>query len=324
MGIAVPTTLATVATPSVHLEMALELMTRLGPSFDRLIVLSEPLFLKELGEAALDRLGPIDQRPSMACFVGGEWVAESWRRHVSGLLGIGGDGDPEGGVFVSMGAAEIGLNALFETPVLREARAVLDEPLARRAVFGRDPGYTPSLFAYDPERLYFEERVHPGGERTLVCTTLTRRLLPLVRYDLDDLGEHVAPEAINGELEARGSSLRVEGPIVAVWGRRSASASGPGWSLRPELVKERLFAYAAEAAALTGRFFVEGGDGPTLHVQLRDETVATPGLVPQLTRWLAQAAGAPGRVVLHEHRAYPYHLAGDFQHKPHYHARAGS
>jgi phenylacetate-CoA ligase len=324
MGISVPTRLATVATPSVHLEMALEIMARLGPGFARLIILAEPLFLKELGEAALDRLGPSADRPSTACFVGGEWVAESWRRYVAALFGLEGPaGDPEGGVFVSMGAAELGLHALFETPELRLARSVLDEPLARRAVFGRDPGYTPSLFAYDPERLHFEERVHPGGERTLVCTTLTRRLLPLVRYDLDDLGEHVAPEILNAELAARGCPARVHGPVVAVWGRRAATVSGPGWSLRPEPVKERLFAYSAEAASLTGRFRIEGGPvGPVLHVELRAGAAPTPGLTAQLGRWLELTTGARGRAIAYLHREYPFHLPGDFQHKAVYTAPA--
>jgi hypothetical protein len=31
-----------------------------------------------------------------------------------------------------------------------------------------------------------------------------------------------------------------------------------------------------------------------------------------------RAAGAPADVVVHEYREYPYHEAGDFQHKPAY------
>ena len=53
MGISIPTRLATVATPSVHLEMAVELLGRAGASFDRVIIAAEPLFLKELAETAL-------------------------------------------------------------------------------------------------------------------------------------------------------------------------------------------------------------------------------------------------------------------------------
>ena len=58
MGISIPTRLATVATPSVHLEMAVELLARAGASFDRVIIAAEPVFLKELAETALRERGP--------------------------------------------------------------------------------------------------------------------------------------------------------------------------------------------------------------------------------------------------------------------------
>src|SRR5680860_1366554 len=79
---------ATVATPSVHLEMAVELLARAGASFDRVIIAAEPLFLKELGETALRQRGADFASQVVACFVGGEWVAESWRRYVSELFGF--------------------------------------------------------------------------------------------------------------------------------------------------------------------------------------------------------------------------------------------
>ena len=40
----VPTRLATVATPSVHLEMAAELLVRAADGFDRVVIAAEPLF----------------------------------------------------------------------------------------------------------------------------------------------------------------------------------------------------------------------------------------------------------------------------------------
>lgn len=105
MGINVPSRLATVATPSVHLEMALEILARTGPGFDRVVIVAEPLFLKELGEAALRLHGPGFADRVAACVVGGEWIAESWRRYVSELFGFGAPSPHRPGVMVSMGAA---------------------------------------------------------------------------------------------------------------------------------------------------------------------------------------------------------------------------
>jgi hypothetical protein len=255
----------------------------------------------------------------VACFVGGEWVAESWRRYVSELFGFGEAPSKRLGLMVSMGAAEVGLHALHETPELRLARQTLDSPVARNALFGRDPGYSPSLFTWDANRLFVEERRHEDGVRTLVLTTLTRRLLPLVRYDLDDEAELVSPAVANAVLAEQGSELRLERPAVAVWGRRGGTIRGDGWSLRPEIVKEGLFTTSAHAGALTGRFRIESEDGlPVLHVQLRNGALPGPGIETALVHMVTVAAGVPARVEVHDYREYPYHEAGDYQHKTTY------
>jgi phenylacetate-CoA ligase len=322
MGIAIPTRLATVATPSVHLEMAVELLVRAGPGFDRVIIAAEPLFLKELAETALRERGPAFADRVVACFVGGEWVAESWRRHVSQLFGFE-DSPARLGLMVSMGAAEVGLHVLHETPVLRQARRALDSPMARRALFGRDPGYSPTLLSWDPNRYFVEERHHEDDTTSLVLTALTRRLMPLVRYDLDDEAEVLDPATLNAELGRQGSEVRLDRPVVALWGRRGAAVTGEGWSLRPELVKEGLFATAAHAGALTGRFRIAAaGNRPVLHVQLRENVRPGPGIDAALRHMVTMAAGAPAEVHIHSYRDYPYHEAGDYQHKPAYIERA--
>ena len=326
MGIGIATRLATVATPSVHVEMATELLARAGGSFDRVVIAAEPLFLKELAETALRSQGPHFADRVAACFVGGEWVAESWRRYVSELFGFG-DGDDERlGLMVSMGAAEVGLHALHETPELRHARRVLDAPDLRSALFGRDPGYSPTLLTWDANRYFIERRRHPDGSGSLVVTALTRRLLPLVRYDLDDEADLIAPEPANRLLAEAGSGLRLDRPVIALWGRRGAAVSAAGWTLRPEIVKEGLFTTAAHAGALTGRFRIAAdGDIPALHVQLRDGAVPTPGMQNALSLMTRVVAGAPeAHVTIHSYRDYPFHEAGDFQHKPTYIERVTS
>ncbi|WP_217923905.1 hypothetical protein [Miltoncostaea oceani] len=319
MGISIPTRLATVANPSVHLEMAVETLVRAGSSFDRVVIAAEPVFLKELAERALRERGPGFAENVVACFVGGEWVSESWRRYVSELFGFTDDPSSRVGVMVSMGAAEVGLHVLHETPAQRAARRVLDSPMARRSLFGRDPGYSPTLLAWDPNRFFVEERAHDDGTSSLVLTALTRRLLPLVRYDLDDEAQIITAATLNAELGRQGSALRLDRPVVALWGRRGAAVTGDGWSLRPELVKEGLFSTAAHAGALTGRFRIAAsGNRPVLHVQLREHVRPGPGIEAALRHMVTMAAGAPADIVVHEYREYPYHEAGDFQHKPAY------
>lgn len=319
MGISVPTRLATVATPSVHVEVAVEMLVRAGSGFERVIIAAEPLFLKELAETALRRHGPGFGERVVACFVGGEWVAESYRRYVSALFGFPADARDRPGVLISMGAAEAGLHLLTETPALRATRAGCTTPADRRTLFGSDRGYTPSLFTWDPTRAHLEERLHEDGVRTLVMTALGRRLMPLVRYDLDDEVDIIPAREFNSRLDRLGVDVRVDRPVVAVWGRHRAPLAGDGWALHPEAVKELLFSIAAHAGALTGRFrLIAGAAGPELHLQLRQGASPGPGLGITVADAAGAAAGTPVAVIVHGHREYPYHEAGDFQHKPVY------
>ncbi len=106
---------------------------------------------------------------------------------------------------------------------------------------------------------------------------------------------------------------------MAVWGRRGGSISGDGWSLRPEIVKEGLFTTSAHAGALTGRFRIQSEHGqPVLHVQLRNGAMPGPGIETALAHMVTVAAGVPARIEVHGYRDYPYHEAGDFQHKTTY------
>lgn len=322
MGINVPTTLATIATPSVHLEMAQEIYERLGPEFDRVIILAEPVFLKELAERLFATHGSDWSAATTHCIVGGEWVSESWRGYVGGLLGMPPPTQTDGsGILISMGAAELGLNLLFETPEIRALRAMADG-VDRGAGLVQDwLGYTPSLFAYDPSRVYIEERRHDDGTTTLAFTALGRRLLPLVRYDLGDQAEIVPAERVNAVLARAGVPGRVEWPIIAFWGRQGDAVSVGERTIRPEQIKQRLFALSADAAVLTGRFYLDADPQLTLHLQLRPGTVPTPQLAAGLRTFLQEIGDRPGQVELHPYESYPFHEAGDFQHKPVYKAR---
>lgn len=317
MGIGFPTQLATVAVPSTHMEMALEFVTRYGPRFDRTILLAEPIFAKALAETALRTVGPDWAPPGLLVYTGGEWIAESWRSYLTGLIGR-----PDSpGVFISLGAAEIGLHVLFETPQLRWLRGALAESggfedIADTA--GR--GYPPLLFSYDPRRVFVEEN-DADGDPTLVLTPLEAgRLLPLIRYDLGDAGQHLDAAELNRVSQKMGGPP-IEGPVVAVWGVRESLAID-GRPLRVEAIKEALFASSSDIACLTGRFHLEiENERPKLTVEQRPGTVPTPALANRLGRLLSAQAGVEGRVVIAPSGAYPFHDPGDFQHKPRYFPR---
>lgn len=304
MGVAAPCTLATVATPSVHPEMALHVLTEIAPRFDRLVLLGEPLFLAELARRWAPQ-GPA--HPDAWVFTGGEPVAAAWKGHVCGLLGI----EPFR-VAVSMGCAEIGLHLLYETPALGAARAALAAGGAPAWASAAGPGVVPALLAYDPRRLFVETPPGDGGQR-LTVTPLEPGGVPLVRYDTGDLAHHLTDAEV-GDL-ARETGVALEGPVVALFGRAGVPTGVP----RPEAVKEILFADADAADRATGRFRLEpAADGAplTLHVQSRDARVAS--RTDDLRDAVARVAGEPVDVRWHAHDEYPFHAPYDWTHKPRY------
>ncbi len=316
MGVAVPSRLATVATPSVHLEMALGLLVKVAPRFDRVVLVGEPLFLAELARLWRDASS---ERPSTFIFTGGEWVAESWRTYVADTLGI-----HPGMISVSFGAAEIGVHLLFETPDLGAARrALMGDPAAAGIGTWGDfclGAYVPSLLTYDSQRLVVEQRDHADSPPTLVITALDDSALPLVRYDLGDAACVLDADQIS-QL-ALNAGTPINGPVVALAGRREAllTPSGP---LRIEAVKEVLFADEDRAEQVTGRFRLSQGPSGRIRCDVEARTAASfdpSGLAARI----ADVTGVAVEVVVHAAGAYPHHAAGDWSHKPRYLATASA
>jgi phenylacetate-CoA ligase len=310
MGVAVPSRLATVATPSVHVEMALGLLVKVAPRFDRVVLVGEPLFLAELARLWRDASS---ERPSTFIFTGGEWVAESWRTYVAQTLGI-----HPGMISVSFGAAEVGVHLLFETPDLGAARrALMGDPAAAAAGTWGDlchGAYVPSLLTYDPQRLVVEQRAHADGPPTLVVTGLDESALQLVRYDLGDAAcvldaDQISQLAVN-------AGTPIEGPVVALAGRREA-LSTPSGPLCIEAVKEALFADADRAEQVTGRFRLSRGTSGTIWCDVEARTTASfdsSGLAARIS----EKTGVSVEVIIHAAGTYPHHAAGDWSHKPRY------
>ncbi|MFN8121808.1 MAG: hypothetical protein U0237_05205 [Thermoleophilia bacterium] len=322
MGIAVPSDLATCATPSVHPEMAVHLLCSVAPAFDRVLLVAEPLFLAELARrwAAAG-----DVHPQTWIVTGGEPVAESWRSYVCGLLGL-----ERHRVMISMGAAELGLHLLHEVPELAAARAAAaaDSDGASAGTWGDlcDRAYAPALLTFDPARLHVETPVGPGGPR-LVITVLEDVPLPLVRYDLGDAALLLDDDAVS-VLEDR-CGVPLPRPVVALAGRAASVATAAGRTVRPEAVRELLFADAALAGGLTGRFRLRAADGGTVlecHLEARDPgapDAAAEAALGTLEEALWRLGGVPTRVVRHPRGGDPFHAEGDWTHKPRYTDPAG-
>lgn len=306
-GIAVPAGRAVTANCGVNVDAALALLRDVAPRQGPCLLVGEPLLLKELIErGAATGAGWAPER--MIVVTGGEWVAEGLRRHLLALL------PPNGaGILVSCGAAELGLHAFAEDPVLRALRGLLHEqPELRRRLLGDDPGFAPLLLGYDDSVL----AVEPGSseEPRLIVTTLDDRPLPLVRYDLGDRARPVDPAAAEALGGVVGLPVSPASGLIAHEGRADLSpgaARGP----RVEAVKEALFDLPEWALALTGRFALTvGDDGVGLDVERHDPLPAG-ALIPD-TKLLRDRLGV-GRITFLPAEEFPHHSGGHGR-KPQY------
>ena len=271
-----------------------------------MVIAAEPLFLKEMGETALREQGPRLRRPGRRVLrrrrVGGRELAP---------LRLGALRLPQGArargwaCMVSMGAAEVGLHVLHETPALREARQALDSPLAPDgAVRPR-----PRLLAHPPH-VGPEPALHGGAaprrrRPAPSCSPPSPgRLLPLVRYDLDDEAELLDAAAANRELARQGSDARLErlrpSPCGGAGAARSGATAGacaPRSSRRGSSPRRPTPARSPAASASRP---TRAGRCSTCSCA---RTCAPgPGIEAALRHTVTVAAGAPAEVCIHDYK----------------------
>ncbi len=276
MGVKVQTSACTLAETSVRADMVVGLVKSFGRHYAQIILVGEAAFVKhllELGEHS--GIHWADHRVHV--ILGEEPLAENARKYLEGLLGITQGREDRGIVCSSMGVGEVGLNLFSEVPpvapLIALRRALHESEALRQLVLG-GPDCVPSIFTYDPRRIYVE--FDPVGR--LIVTTLDPRLrVPLIRYATGDCGSvlSVSPEA-QVALEQIGipAALFDAIPIVLIDGRGKYASSGEA-RVYPESVKEGIYLVPELAKLTTANFRLVSGEGSaTVRIQL------SPGIHP--------------------------------------------
>ena len=255
MGVKIHTQACTLAETSVRSDMAAGLIKKFAPHFAQMILVGDAAFLKQVLEMG-PRIG-IDWRSNTVHLISGEEpLAENARRYLGDMLGHDSRRPENGIVISSMGVAEFGLNLFFEVPPLAPLvalrRALHENADLRHEIFGA-MDWVPSLFTYDPRRIFVEFDV--AGR--LILTTLDSRVrIPLIRYATGDRGNHFRLSGrLRAKIEATGVSWDVLAsmPIVAMRGRGEHALAGET-PVYPEAVKEGIYREPELAAMVTANF----------------------------------------------------------------------
>jgi phenylacetate-CoA ligase len=115
MGVGFASERMTVATTSVREDMAVALIQAFGASYDQILLVADPLFLKRLLDHA-DAQRTDWSRYRVHVVLGEEIFGEHFRDYVAGCLGHDVDHPERGYIASSFGVGELGLHLCFETP----------------------------------------------------------------------------------------------------------------------------------------------------------------------------------------------------------------
>jgi len=317
MGVKVHTEACTLAETSVRPDMVVGLVKAFGAHYQQIILVGEAAFIKHTLELGA-RTGVDWKNLLVSVIVGEEPLAENARKYIASLLNIDITRSETGIVASSMGVAELGLNLFSEVPppvalvVLR--RALHENAELRQAVFG-DVKWVPSLFTYDPRRIFVE---FDSTGRLLITTLDPKLRLPLIRYATGDRGRVLKmPSVLRPTIESIGLpwDLFAAIPIVAIEGRgdHALAANAPVY---PEAVKEGIY-HDPELAALTTANFrlVSGAERARIRIQLSPGIAANQDMNRRFASAIARYLDQPFEVICEVYETFGSGMTLDYERK---------
>jgi phenylacetate-CoA ligase len=244
----------TVVTPGNNKPEILRAVRTLGASFDQVVLLGYPPFVKEVVDlGSSEGLRWDDYRIKLV--LAGEVFSEDWRTLMAERAGMK---RPLRDTAALYGTADAGVLG-NETPISIAIRRFLaSRPEALRSLFGESR--LPTLVQYDPLQRYFE--VHQG---TLLFSGDNG--VPLVRYHISDDGGVWPYADLIARLHALGFDAEAEVrketerglyplPFVYVFGRSHFAVSYYGANVFPETVSVAL-EQPETSPWVTGKFVLE-------------------------------------------------------------------
>ncbi|MFI5205605.1 MAG: phenylacetate--CoA ligase family protein, partial [Candidatus Paceibacterales bacterium] len=177
----------TTITPGIEKMDVINSLQTLGPQFKNIIIAGYPPFVMDVVNDALK--AKIKFTKNTFILTAGDKFSEEWRDSLLKLLGT----SARKNIISIYGSADAGVLG-HETPIsifIRE-EALKNQGLYSQ-LFGQED-IEPALVQYDPDYIYFEE-----VNKELVFTTKTS--IPLVRYNIHDVGTIVPHHEMVGRLE---------------------------------------------------------------------------------------------------------------------------
>lgn len=187
-----------IANPGIYKAEILNTVKNLANHFDQVIIGGYPPFIKDIiDEGAQEGINWKQHR--LGIIFSAEGFTEEFRDYIIEKTGIK---NPFTGTLNHYGTVDLGTMA-HETPLsILVRRLTHPQPHAYRDIFF-NPEKTPTLCQYLPEMFYFESH-----NQSLLCTANAG--IPLIRYNLHDIGGVCTREQFSKVLDSQGITLEHE------------------------------------------------------------------------------------------------------------------
>lgn len=238
--------------PGINKAEILNTIRRMGKQFDQVIMCSYGPFLKDTLDDGI-REGISWSEYNLGFIFAAEGFTESFRDFVINKAGLKNAFRSSLNIY---GSVDLGAMA-YETPLcILIRRIALKHPELYAKLFG-DPTKLPTLAQYLPDQFYFQYEDH------VLCSSDGG--IPLLRYDLKDLGGVMQFEEVNQILKQEGYDLKKEArnagiadaywklPFVSVYERADFSVSLYAFQIYPETIRRSLQNELVEQV-VTGKF----------------------------------------------------------------------
>jgi len=229
-----------IITPGINKEEIFKILKDICPKYDQVILMGYAPFLKDVIDEAPDREVNIKKLNFRIVFAA-EAFTENFRDYISKKVNIN---NPLLDTMNIYGSADAGVMA-FETPLSILIRRLAKKNDSLYTKIFRDSSKTPTLCQYNPEFISFEEK---NGELYIT----TNSALPLIKYDIGDMGGILSYKEIDSIFKSENISLQKEVkkariekmmyklPFVYVYERKDLSVTLYGLQIYPETIKESL------------------------------------------------------------------------------------
>lgn len=274
--------------PGINKAEIIKAIRTLGDKFDQVIIGSYGPFLKDtLDDGTRD--GIDWKKYNLGFIFSAEGFSEGFRDFI---LNIAGKNDNLSATLNHYGTVDLGTMS-YETPlsILARRRAIGDSKIYN-SLFN-DTVRLPTVTQFIPSMFYFEE-----VDGTLVCSAPSG--LPLVRYDLRDIGGVYQYDSMLDKFREYGVNLDKEIddrnltntnwklPFVYVYERNDFSISFYAFQIYPATIR-RAFEDSSVADSITGKFSMSIGYDENqdqqfeIHVELKKDIKDTPELKKVIT-----------------------------------------